>query len=58
MNALMREIVEAAKESPKLFFAPLLGAIKAIRREMVHLTGGNRREPGTTSSHSTTDDQR
>lgn len=57
MNALMREIVEAAKESPKLFFAPLVGAIKAVRREMDHLTDGNLRELGSTSSRSTTDDQ-
>lgn len=58
MNALMREIVEAAKESPRLFFAPLVGAIKAVRRETDHLTDGNLRELGSTSSRSTTDDQR
>jgi len=58
MNVLMREIVEAAKESPGLFFAPLVGAIEAVRREMDHLTDGTLREPGSTGSRSTTDDQR
>ena len=57
MNAFMREIVEAAKESPRLFFAPLVGAIEAVRREMEHLTDGSQREPGGTSSRATTDDQ-
>ena len=57
MNAFMREIVEAAKESPRLFFAPLVGAIEAVRREMDRLADGGQRKPGSTRSRTTTDDQ-
>ncbi|MGF6510643.1 hypothetical protein [Paraburkholderia sp. 32] len=57
MNAFMQEVVRAAKESPKLFFAPLTGAIDAIRREMNHLAAGDRHEP-VRHSHTVTNDQR
>ena len=58
MNAFIRELVEAAKESPRLFFAPLVGAIEAVRREMVHLADDNQREVGSLRSRATVDDQR
>jgi hypothetical protein len=58
MNVFMREIVEAAKESPRLFFAPLVGAIEAVRREMNHLANGGQHKPGSACSRTTTDDRR
>jgi hypothetical protein len=58
MNVFLQEIVEAAKESPRLFFAPLVGAIEAIRREMNHLADGDQRKPGCPRSCATTDNRR
>lgn len=58
MNAFMREVVKAAKESPRLFFAPLVGAIEAVRREMDHLADRGRREVGRPHSSARVDDQR
>jgi hypothetical protein len=31
MNAFVREFLSAARESPRLFFAPLIGAINGTR---------------------------
>ena len=36
MNAVIREFVKAAREAPRLFFLPLMGAIKAVRRKIGH----------------------
>lgn len=36
MNAVMREFMKAAREAPRLFFLPVMGAIEAVRREMGH----------------------
>lgn len=36
MNAVMRELIKAARGAPRLFFLPLTGAIEAVRREMGH----------------------
>jgi hypothetical protein len=30
MNALLHEIAVAAAESPRMFFTPLIGAVKAV----------------------------
>lgn len=37
------EFVTAAKQSPRLFFAPLVGAIKAIRLEFQRVKRGQTR---------------
>lgn len=58
MNDFMREVVEAAKESPRLFFAPLIGAIEAVRREMAHLADNGQRESESLRSRATIDDRR
>ena len=34
MKAFMREFNEAAKQGPRMYFAPLVGAIKAIQVEI------------------------
>jgi hypothetical protein len=39
MSAFMREFTKAAHESPRLFFAPIVGAISAVRVEMKRLAG-------------------
>jgi hypothetical protein len=39
MNAFMREFTQAARESPRLFFAPIVGAVSAVRVEMRRLAG-------------------
>ena len=31
---------EAAREDPRIFFAPLIGAVRAIRRELRHARRG------------------
>lgn len=56
MNAFMREVIEAAREGQRLFFAPLRGAIEAVRREMAHLADGSQREPESPRSRATTSD--
>jgi hypothetical protein len=33
MNRIIREIIAAAKETPYVYFAPLIGAYKGIVRE-------------------------
>lgn len=33
MNRIVREIIAAAKETPYVYFAPLIGAYKGIVRE-------------------------
>jgi hypothetical protein len=38
MNAFMREFTKAAYESPRLFFAPIVGAVSAVRMEMKRLS--------------------
>ncbi len=37
MNRILREIIKAAKETPYVYFAPLIGAYKGIVREYVAL---------------------
>jgi hypothetical protein len=39
MNAFMREFTKAARESPRLFFAPIVGAVNGVRAEMRRLAG-------------------
>lgn len=36
MNAVVREFMKAAREAPRLFFLPIMGAIEAVRREVEH----------------------
>lgn len=38
MNAVMQEIKMAAREAPRVFFAPLVGAAKEMRRQVQLLT--------------------
>lgn len=35
MNLLMQEMINAAKETPRMFFAPLIGAFQATKREFL-----------------------
>jgi len=59
MNAVIREFIKAARESPKLFFLPLTGAIEAIRRELDR--GYNHPDadkPGCAGRHDTAHDRR
>lgn len=37
MNAFIREFVMAARQSPRLFFAPIVGVVKAVRRELARM---------------------
>lgn len=34
MSAFLREFTKAAHEGPRLFFAPIVGAVEAVRHEM------------------------
>lgn len=34
MRAVMREFVQAAKEGPKMYFAPLVAAVRAVKAEV------------------------
>lgn len=43
MSNLMREVKLAAKEAPRVYFAPLVGAVYEMRRQ-VQLLGAARRE--------------
>jgi hypothetical protein len=38
MNAIIREFAAAAKQGPRLFFAPWIGAIRAVGEEVRRLT--------------------
>jgi len=38
MTAFMREFTKAARGAPRLFFAPITGAVEAVRSEMDRLT--------------------
>lgn len=46
MNQVLREIRMAALEAPRVYFAPLVGAVKEMRRQM-HLLARARRQPHT-----------
>ncbi|BBB70272.1 hypothetical protein UNDYM_6019 (plasmid) [Undibacterium sp. YM2] len=37
LNRVLQQIKIAAKETPRLYFAPLVGAIKGIRAEFAKL---------------------
>lgn len=59
MNAVMREFMKAAREAPRLFFLPVMGAIEAVRREMEHSRcDRNSNEPANARSHNGAQDQR
>lgn len=47
MSSIGREFVRAAREAPRMFFAPLLGAIEAIKREVQE----DEQEPRTVKAH-------
>ena len=38
MSAIIREVKFAAKEAPRVFFAPLVGAVQEMRRQIQMLT--------------------
>jgi hypothetical protein len=44
MNAFVREFMSAAREAPRLFFAPLIGAINDTREAMRDDFGDARQE--------------
>jgi len=44
MNRVLQEIRVAAYEAPRVYFAPLVGAAKEMRRQM-HLLAQARRPP-------------
>lgn len=37
MNVFLREFAMAARQSPRLFFAPIVGAVDAVRRELARM---------------------
>jgi hypothetical protein len=39
MKAFLHEFNQAAKQGPRMYFAPLVGAIKAIRVEITRQAG-------------------
>ena len=38
MNAFIQEFAVAARQSPRLFFAPIVGAVDAVRRELARMS--------------------
>lgn len=61
MNYLMQEMINAAKETPRMFFAPLIGAIHAVKREFRAKDDGKGASPtekdgGKSDTCSTTED--
>lgn len=38
MNAFIQEFAMAARQSPRLFFAPIVGAVDAVRRELARMS--------------------
>ena len=47
LNAILAEIVRAAKEAPALYFAPLIGAVRGIRQQYRLLEHKRRRSFGS-----------
>ena len=47
MNEIVQEVLNAAKESPRMYFAPLIGAALAIYTEAMRL---RRQDPSDESS--------
>lgn len=52
MNAFIQEFAVAARQSPRLFFAPIVGAVDAVRRQLARMSSStescdssHRREP-------------
>lgn len=43
LNRVFQQIKIAAKETPRLFFAPLVGAIKGIRAEFAQLENSEKK---------------
>lgn len=43
LKAIWTEIILAARETPRLYFAPLAGACRAVRREMRRIDARCRR---------------
>lgn len=41
MTTFKEEFLKAAKETPRLFFAPLIGAVEAVRREFKAISVGD-----------------
>jgi hypothetical protein len=41
MTTFKEEFLKAAKETPRLFFAPLIGAVEAVRREFKAISAGD-----------------
>ena len=41
MTTFKDEFLKAAKETPRLFFAPLIGAVEAVRRELRAISAGD-----------------
>ncbi len=47
MNAIVKELKAAALQSPRIYFAPLFGAISAVRAELQRATN---KSPTSTKS--------
>ena len=45
MNPVLKEVRLAASEAPRIYFAPLVGAIKEMRRQMVLLAKARHQAP-------------
>lgn len=37
MNAIVKELKSAAMQSPRIYFAPLIGALKAVKVELTRI---------------------
>lgn len=53
MNRVLKEVRMAAYEAPRIYFAPLVGAVKEMRRQM-HLLA-QARNPTPNRKNNTTD---
>jgi len=53
MNRVLKEVCVAAYEAPRIYFAPLVGAVKEMRRQM-HLLA-QARNPAPIRKNTTTD---
>lgn len=45
MNRVLKEVRLAAYEAPRIYFAPLVGAIKEMRRQMLLLAQARHQAP-------------
>lgn len=59
MSEFMREFTKAAQEGPRLFFAPIVGAVEAVRNEMNRWrTPGEASKSGNRSANHRQDETR